>query len=308
VFGAFLAGIAIGDSPHLRQQTRTTIDHFVSSFFAPLFFASIGLRVDFAEHFDLVLVLTIFGIASAGKLCGGLLGARCSGLRPRNAWAVGFALNARGAMEIVLGLLALRTGLVHPRLFVALVIMALATSVLGGPLMRAALRRPQRWSVTDLIVPKTFVRRLAGTTRDEALKELVAVACAASGLEELATETAVRKREAAGPTGIENGLAIAHACMPGLSSPVVVAALSERGIDFDAPDGRCARVIFLVLTAPQDGGAQIEIMSGIARGLRHPGSVDLAVAARNLAGFVAVLREGLDLDERQRTASGIVRR
>jgi hypothetical protein len=32
------------------------------------------------------------------------------------------------------------------------------------------------------------------------------------------------------------------------------------------------------------------------------------VAARNLAGFVAVLREGLDLDERQRTASGIVRR
>jgi PTS system nitrogen regulatory IIA component len=186
--------------------------------------------------------------------------------------------------------------------------MALATSVLGGPLMRAALRRPQRWSVTDLIVPKTFVRRLAGTTRDEALKELVAVACAASGLEESATETAVRKREAAGPTGIENGLAIAHACMPGLSSPVVVAALSERGIDFDAPDGRCARVIFLVLTAPQDGGAQIEIMSGIARGLRHPGSVDLAVAARNLAGFVAVLREGLDLDERQRTASGIVRR
>ena len=298
IFGAFLVGVAIGDSPNLRQQTRTTIDHFVSSFFAPLFFASIGLRVDFVAHFDALLVLTIFGIACAGKLLGGLLGARWSGLQPRAAWIVAFALNARGAMEIVLGLLALRVGLVHPRLFVALVLMALATSIIGGPLIRSALRRPRHWIVTDLIVPKTFVRRLAARTRGEALSEVARVACAACGLAEGPLEAAVVEREEAAPTGIENGLALPHARIAGLRSPVVVAALSERGIDFDAPDGSLARVIFLILTPPRDGAAQLEIMSSVARSFRDPESVERALGARNLAAFLEIVREGAQRDAR----------
>ena len=47
IFGAFMAGVALGDSHHLRQHTRTVLDDFISFFFAPLFFASIGLKVDF---------------------------------------------------------------------------------------------------------------------------------------------------------------------------------------------------------------------------------------------------------------------
>jgi Kef-type K+ transport system membrane component KefB len=137
VFGAFLVGVALGDSSHLREPTRGAISDFVGSLFAPLFFASIGLGVDFAQSFDLTLVLAVLGIACAGKIFGCALGARVAGMPKRQAWAVGFAMNGRGAMEIILGLLARQAGLVDDRMFVALVVMALATSMLAGPMVRA---------------------------------------------------------------------------------------------------------------------------------------------------------------------------
>ena len=116
------------------------IDQFVSFVFAPVFFASIGLRVNFVAHFDPVLVLTILVVACLCKLAGGFLGARWGGMAKRDAWAVGFAMNARGAMEIILGLLALEAGIIRERLFVAIVIMAIVTSMLSGPMMNLILK------------------------------------------------------------------------------------------------------------------------------------------------------------------------
>ena len=63
IFGSFLVGVAVGDSSHLRERTRTIIDHFVSFIFAPVFFASIGLKVNFLTHFDGSLVLAVLTIA-----------------------------------------------------------------------------------------------------------------------------------------------------------------------------------------------------------------------------------------------------
>jgi Kef-type K+ transport system membrane component KefB len=142
VFGAFLVGVALGDSRHLGERTRGTIAQFVGGGLAPLFFASIGLRTDFAAAFDPGLCALLFVLACAGKLGGGLLGARLAGLPRREALATGVALNARGAMEIVLGLVALRAGFVGERLYVALVVVALVTSLMGPPLLRSLLRRP----------------------------------------------------------------------------------------------------------------------------------------------------------------------
>lgn len=67
IFGAFLLGVALGDSPHLRRQTRSTIEQFVTSIFAPIFFAGIGLKANFAEHFDVVLVLVVLGSRRWGR-------------------------------------------------------------------------------------------------------------------------------------------------------------------------------------------------------------------------------------------------
>ncbi|MCU0434779.1 MAG: cation:proton antiporter [Bacteroidia bacterium] len=136
ILGSFIAGIAIGDSVHLREQAREIIHQFVTNFFAPLFFVSIGLKVNFIEHFDLFIVSVVLIVAFVGKVLGAGIGARLGGLSRRNAIAVGFGLNARGAMEIILGTLAFEAGLITQPVFVALVVMALITSIASGPLMR----------------------------------------------------------------------------------------------------------------------------------------------------------------------------
>ena len=136
ILGAFIAGIAIGDSPHLREQAREIMHQFVTNFFAPLFFVSIGLKVDFLQHFDLGIVGLILVLAFCGKVVGAGLGARLGGMSGRKALAVGFGLNARGAMEIILGTLAYEAGLITQKVFVALVVMALVTSITSAPLLR----------------------------------------------------------------------------------------------------------------------------------------------------------------------------
>jgi len=136
ILGAFIAGLAIGDSVYLREQAREIIHQFVTNFFAPLFFVSIGLKVNFIEHFDLTIVALILLLAFVGKVTGAWLGARLGGMSGNHALAVGFGLNARGAMEIILGSLAYEAGLISHAVFVALIVMALVTSISSAPLMR----------------------------------------------------------------------------------------------------------------------------------------------------------------------------
>lgn len=136
ILGAFIVGIALGDSVHLQEREREIIHQFVTNVFAPLFFVSIGLKVNFITNFDWQLVTLVLFLAMICKVFGASLGAYLGGLTKRESLAVGFGLNARGAMEIILGTLALEAGLIDSRMFVALVVMALLTSMISGPLMK----------------------------------------------------------------------------------------------------------------------------------------------------------------------------
>src|SRR6202167_1966298 len=140
VFGAFIIGIAIGESTHLRKRTSELIHGIVTNVFAPFFFASIGLRTNFVANFNLPITATVIGVACIGKLLGAEMAARLGGMDRRTSWGVGLAMNARGAMEMILGLLALQLGLIRETMFVALVIMALFTSLVPAPAIKFLIR------------------------------------------------------------------------------------------------------------------------------------------------------------------------
>ena len=123
------------------EKAKEIIHQFINNIFAPLFFVSIGLKINFFTNFDIWLVLAIIVISFAGKIIGSGYGALRSGYTKSDALAVGFGMNARGAMEIILGLIALENGLIDEKLFVALVVMALVTSMTSGPLMKWALKK-----------------------------------------------------------------------------------------------------------------------------------------------------------------------
>lgn len=145
VLGAFQVGVALGQGLETEKKTPAyeTIHQFAVGFFAPLYFVSVGLKADFVSNFDLALVLVVLFIACLGKFVGAGLGARLGGMSVRESLAIASGLNARGAIEIILASVALEYGIIDQRIFVALVVMALVTSMLSGPLMRILIPQPK---------------------------------------------------------------------------------------------------------------------------------------------------------------------
>lgn len=290
IFGAFLVGVALGDSTHLQERTRVMIDEFVSFIFTPVFFASIGLKVNFFTHFDLGLSLLVLALGCTGKLAGALLGAKWGRFAKRDQWAIAFAMNAHGAMEIVLGTLALQAGVINERLFVALVLMAIVTSAMSGPLIRRALQRRKPHQVIDHLSQKLCIADLRAETRQQAIQELATAAGESSGLDPAVIFNVAWEREQLVATGIGHGVAIPHARMPGLKKPVVALGISEAGIDFDAPDGQPAQVVFLLVTPESDPTAQIELSANISHLFRDPRCLEKVLRAKNFTERLAALK------------------
>lgn len=293
IFGAFLAGVALGDSPHMREKARRTLEQFVASVFAPIFFASIGLKVDFLAHFDPALVFTVVTVACAGQILGGSFGAKLAGFPKRHAWAIGFALNARGAMEIVLATLAMQAGLINERLFVALVTMAIVTSLLAGPAIQRILKRRKPTRFADCISGRCFVPALHGETADEVVRELAAALSKAH--ERVIPDDASRavlSREAIMPTGLANGVAVPHARLASLDRPVVAAGIARHGVDFRAHDGQPSRLVFLVLTPESAAEAQLELLAEIAKTFVDKAVARAAIDCKSFTEFMALVNTG----------------
>lgn len=134
--GAFLVGVALGGNNQEQNEAHEAMSYFVLSFFAPIYFVSMGMTTNFVANFDWVLVLLILVVACVSKVGAVLLGARLSGMPlSRETWAIGFGLNARGATGIILASVGLANGIIDERIFVAVVVMALVTSLISGPSM-----------------------------------------------------------------------------------------------------------------------------------------------------------------------------
>ncbi|MGO8992862.1 MAG: cation:proton antiporter [Polyangiaceae bacterium] len=283
VFGGFLVGVAVGGSHRVRTRTRVVIEDFVMNVFAPVFFASLGLRVDFVHAFDARLCALVFVIASIAKVVGCAIGARVGGLEWRQSAAVGFGLNARGAMEIILALLALEAGLIKEQVFVALVVMALATSLLSGPAMKRLLYGTHEEElVVALLRTGAFITPLKATTRIDAIHELVrSLGSLLAGVKRDARE-AVLERERTAPTGLGDEVAIPHASVEGLTKPLLALGLSPEGIDFDAPDGRPARLVFLLLMPPKAYEREVHILASISRSVFDESARAIVLRAETL--------------------------
>lgn len=294
VFGAFTVGVAMGDSDHLREQTRATIEQFVSFIFAPIFFASIGLKVNFLSHFDLGVIALVVLTACLGKITGCSLGAYLAGMQRREALAVGFGMNARGSMEIVLGLLGLQHGLITESLFVALVVMTVFTAAISGPAMQRLLHRKKSRSFMQLVQEKNYIRTLDARTATDAIDLLTQTLAPQTHLSHAYINAAVLAREAMMPTGIGAGLAIPHARIKGLKAPLIAIGLSPQGIAFGAPDRTQAKIIFLLLTPQEDSSIQLELIADISQTFKTSALLEAVLRTESYTEFLAVLRTKAD--------------
>lgn len=142
VLGGFLAGVVLSQGPR-REDIHDVCHAWGAGVLAPLYFASIGLRADFLAHLDVGLTLVVLAVACVGKIAAAGMAGRLMRLPARESLALGVALNARGAMEILLAGVALEQRLIDERLFVSLVVMAVVTSLMTAPLLMPLVRGMQ---------------------------------------------------------------------------------------------------------------------------------------------------------------------
>lgn len=138
LFGAFLAGAVMPDSRAFRTRVSVRVESFSSVLLLPLFFAFTGLRTQIGlldGLDDWLMCLFIVGIATVGKVGGSAIAARLTGMRWPESLQLGALMNTRGLMELVALNIGYDLGILSPRIFAMLVIMALATTMMTGPLL-----------------------------------------------------------------------------------------------------------------------------------------------------------------------------
>jgi Kef-type K+ transport system membrane component KefB len=142
--GPFLLGVGLsaGDQVTPLSAPLRPLGILTRRVCGPIFFVSMGLTVNLASHFSLQLALVVLLVACATKLASVQLAGRLLGYGPKASLLMATAMNARGAVGILLAKVAFDAGLLDPPLYVALVVTALLTSLAAGPIMRR-LARPE---------------------------------------------------------------------------------------------------------------------------------------------------------------------
>jgi mannitol/fructose-specific phosphotransferase system IIA component (Ntr-type) len=199
-------------------------------------------------------------------------------------------MSAQGTMGIILGVLALQIELISSTVFVSLVVMALVTSMLSGPVLQHILhlKRPRR--MIDFLAAEAFFKKLNAGDREAVIREMSRRLGAMAGLSSATVADAVLAREKLIATGIGMGVAVPHARLDGLHRPLVAVGLAHQGVDFDAPDGIPARIICMILAPMHDNGAQLEILADIAATFRTEGLSERALMSSSYTEFLALLR------------------
>jgi Kef-type K+ transport system membrane component KefB len=142
VFGAFLFGLVM-PARETSRQSASVMNHMQLGTVAllPVYFVIAGLQVDLS-HIGirgLAQLGLIIAVAVIGKFGGTFVGVRTTGLPTRQSAALGTLMNARGLTELVVLSVGLALGEINQRLYSLMVVMAVVTTVMTGPVLRLLL-------------------------------------------------------------------------------------------------------------------------------------------------------------------------
>ena len=144
LFGAFLAGVVMPADATFRRLLRERLETITSVLLMPLFFAFTGLRTEIGllnDASDWITCLAIIVVATVGKMGGTIVAARLTGLAWYESVALGALMNTRGLMELIALNVGYDLGILTPKVFTMMVLMALVTTAMTGPLLSLVDRR-----------------------------------------------------------------------------------------------------------------------------------------------------------------------
>jgi Kef-type K+ transport system membrane component KefB len=139
LFGAFLIGVAIPDHQGLKRRLIARTRHVTTLVLLPLFFAYSGLRTQIGLLDDLqswLVCAAVLCVAIVGKFGGTMLAARIADYSWRDSCVFGALMNTRGLMELIVLNVGYDLGILGPRIFTIMVVMAVVTTMMTGPLVQ----------------------------------------------------------------------------------------------------------------------------------------------------------------------------
>jgi len=141
ILGFFLAGTMAASAQGVTGELRDSLSDTLNAIFVPLFFATLGLTIDFSDGLEAWPTIVFCAVAMGGKFIGAWLGGQIGGLTSKTSTLMGLIFIPGGAMEIVVATLALELRLIGQPIFVAIVFAALISSIIAGPLVGLQLRK-----------------------------------------------------------------------------------------------------------------------------------------------------------------------
>ncbi|MCD8479836.1 MAG: cation:proton antiporter [Candidatus Cloacimonetes bacterium] len=123
----------MGEATHITEKDRFVVNRLVYSIFVPIFFANIGLHLNFITNFDLPLVLLISAIGIGARFTAAYLGSRWSKQHTSNLPVIAIAHTPGGEMHIVVSMLAYSSGLISERILVSIISASLLSTIIFGP-------------------------------------------------------------------------------------------------------------------------------------------------------------------------------
>jgi Kef-type K+ transport system membrane component KefB len=144
IFGGFLCGLLFHHDKAFVEAWRRQVGRFVMVFFLPIFFALTGLRTNvlgLASIGDWEWMGIILAVAVLGKMLPVYLAGRLSGFSHDESAILGTLMNTRALMELIVLNIGYDMGFIPQNVFTMLVIMAVVTTVMTGPLLKLLLPR-----------------------------------------------------------------------------------------------------------------------------------------------------------------------
>ena len=136
LFGAFMAGVIMPIEWDFRKLIIDKIEDVSMVMLLPLFFVFTGLRTQIGLLNNLhlwMICLLIIAVAVIGKFAGSAIAARIAGENMHDSLAIGALMNTRGLMELIILNIGYDLGILSPKIFAMMVVMALVTTFMTSP-------------------------------------------------------------------------------------------------------------------------------------------------------------------------------
>ena len=146
----------------------------------------------------------------------------------------------------------------------------------------------------DFICNEALIADLKATTKEDAIREMVQALLNAGQIAEADYEGVVQfvlNRESLGSTGIGRNVAVPHTKYQNVKKMVGTVAVSSAGVDFDSLDGQAVKVLFLLISPPDQPQEHLSALEHISKQLREGMFRSFMMQAKSQDDIIELLSE-----------------